>query len=62
MTLLTTKELADRWRLSTKTLSNWRTKQEGPSFVKFGKNVLYRIEDVEQYEQQFTHHTASSHA
>lgn len=47
---LTTKELAGRWHISPKTLNNWRTKQEGPSYVKVGKNVLYRLTDIEAYE------------
>ena len=49
---LTTKELSARWHLSPKTLNNWRTKQEGPSFVKVGKSVLYRITDIEQYKEE----------
>lgn len=49
---LTTKELAARWKLSNKTLNNWRGKRTGPSFVKVGKSVLYRLDDVLAYEEE----------
>lgn len=54
--LLTPKEVADRWRIDVKTLSNWRVKGRGPHFVKLGggrnTRVLYRPEDIEAYERQ----------
>lgn len=53
---LSTKELAERWRLKAETLSNWRVMNTGPAYTKLGSGksakVLYRLEDVEQYEQQ----------
>jgi predicted site-specific integrase-resolvase len=44
-------ELADRWRISHRTLERWRWVGEGPAFLKVGGRVLYRLEDVEAYEQ-----------
>ncbi|MEY4673857.1 MAG: hypothetical protein RL148_1641 [Planctomycetota bacterium] len=54
--LLTTEELAQRWRLSEDTLRIWRQKGKGPKFVKFGDQrtsaVRYRLSDVEKYETE----------
>lgn len=59
-THLTSAELATRWRIHPKTLSNWRVQGRGPAYVKLGGDgrtmrVLYRIEDVERYEQAGLH-------
>jgi predicted DNA-binding transcriptional regulator AlpA len=43
-------ELARRWRLSSRTLERWRWMKCG-RFVKIGKSVRYRREDVEAYER-----------
>lgn len=47
---LTQNELAQRWRISPRTLERWRWLQEGPQFLKIGGRVVYRLEDVEAYE------------
>ncbi len=44
-------ELAERWGLSVKTLQRWRCMALGPRFMKLGARVAYRLEDVEQYEE-----------
>jgi hypothetical protein len=44
-------ELAVRWKISHRTLERWRWTGEGPRFVKLGGRVVYRLEDVEAYEQ-----------
>lgn len=49
---LTQHELAQRWRISPRTLERWRWLQEGPQFLKIGGRVVYRLEDVEAYEAQ----------
>lgn len=44
-------ELADRWRLSVRTLQRWRWQRKGPPFVKFlGGRVVYWLDDVEAFE------------
>jgi hypothetical protein len=43
-------ELADRWRISHRTLERWRWSGEGPRFVKIGGRVVYRLQDIEQFE------------
>lgn len=56
MTMLTTNELAERWKVNPKSLSNWRVKKIGPAYVKLGDarscKVLYRLEDVETFERR----------
>ena len=43
-------QLAKRWDLSPRTLERWRWKGEGPSYMKIGCHVLYRLGDIEQFE------------
>jgi len=45
-------QLARRWALSPRTLERWRWLQEGPKYVKVGGRVLYRLEDIEAFEEQ----------
>ncbi len=49
---LSTNDLAKRWNLRPGSLSRWRQHGTGPAFLKFGKTVRYRIEDVIEYEQR----------
>ncbi|GEM_PF-1345664 len=55
MTYLTPGDLAQRWRMDVKTLSNWRVQGKGPAYVKLGEGrntkVLYPKEAIEAYEQ-----------
>jgi hypothetical protein len=43
-------ELAERWRISARTLERWRWLRLGPPYVKVGGRVVYRLEDVLAYE------------
>lgn len=47
--LLTTKEAARELRLTKATLEAWRCRGGGPAFVKFGRAVRYRREDLEKF-------------
>lgn len=47
---LTQFDLANRWRLSHRTLERWRYDGQGPTYLKLGGAVVYRLEDVEAYE------------
>lgn len=49
---LTPEILAQRWNITPTTLSQWRWNGRGPLFVKIGRRVLYRLEDVEAFEKQ----------
>ena len=49
---LDTRGLAQRWNKSPRTLENWRGKNEGPPYYKIGGKVLYKITEMETYEDQ----------
>lgn len=51
-------ELAARWKISPRTLERWRWTGEGPAFIKIGGRVVYRLEEVEAYEN--TRHCSST--
>lgn len=53
-TFLTPEEVAERYRgsVSVGTLRNWRAMKIGPSFVKIGKAVLYRIDELEAWDDR----------
>jgi len=55
--LLTPEELCERWKgaVTIATLATWRARNIGPAYVKVGRHVLYRLEDVENYEREKTH-------
>jgi hypothetical protein len=48
-------ELAQRWRLSPRTLERWRWLGQGPAFVKLGRRVAYRVADIEAFEAAQRH-------
>lgn len=48
-------ELSRRWNISARTLERWRWLREGPQFLKVGGRVVYRLDDVEQFEQANLH-------
>ncbi|WP_425450195.1 helix-turn-helix transcriptional regulator [Virgifigura deserti] len=49
--ILTSTELAARWHCHKVTLCNWRVQGKGPKFIKIGKEILYRLEDVLAWER-----------
>ncbi len=48
-------ELARRWALSHRTLERWRWENIGPTYLKIGGRVVYRLEDIEAFEQAQVH-------
>lgn len=48
-------QLARRWGITPKTLQNWRCKHRGPPFLKIGGHVLYRQDDIAQFEANNYH-------
>lgn len=46
---LNTKEAADFLDLKQNTLEVWRTLGKGPKFLKIGRAVRYRVQDLEEY-------------
>ena len=49
---INTADLARRWNLTTITLSRWRVHGKGPTFLKLGRRVVYRLEDIEEFEKK----------
>ena len=49
---LNQRQLAERWAVSEATLERWRSAGIGPVFLKIQGRVLYRIEDIEAYEDE----------
>lgn len=49
--LLKPEDLAGRYGLSTRTLANWRSRGEGPSFVKINGRVRYEQREIDAYEK-----------
>jgi hypothetical protein len=45
-------ELSARWGVALPTLAAWACQGRGPKYAKFGRQVRYRIDDVEAYEAQ----------
>jgi hypothetical protein len=48
--LLTPRELAGRWACSIGHLANLRSAGLGPTYLKIGTSVRYRLTDVLEYE------------
>ena len=47
---MTTREVAERLRISEKTVVAWRYQRRGPRFYKLGpRTVRYRREDIEAF-------------
>lgn len=47
---LSQRELAERWRVSPRTLERWRRDRSGPPWLRLGGRVVYRLEDVLAFE------------
>jgi hypothetical protein len=54
--LLTPAELVTRWRdcVTLVTLATWRSRKNGPPYVKVGGRVLYPLDGVEAWEKKRT--------
>jgi hypothetical protein len=50
-TFLTVEELAERWRVSTRTLERWRAAGEGPPWVRLKGKVIHPASGVCAYER-----------
>lgn len=55
-TYLTPAELVLRYKssITTRTLANWRSNGDGPSYTKIGGRVLYPVASVTQWETNRT--------
>lgn len=55
LTHLNQVELSRRWKLSPRTLERWRWLGLGPRYLKVGGRVIYRLEDIEEFEAMQLH-------
>jgi hypothetical protein len=56
---LTVGQLAKRWKMTTPTLRQWRWFNKGPQFQKIGGRALYKLEEIERFENELIRaHTA----
>jgi len=47
---LNQQELANRWRISPRTLQRWRWLKTGPAYLRIGGRIVYQLEDVQKFE------------
>ena len=48
--LFTPDALAERWKVSPQTLSQWRWNSKGPKYMKMGRRILYPLKEIEIFE------------
>ena len=58
--LLDTPDAAEQLGLSPRTLEGWRRRSEGPPYLKFGRRVKYRPEDIEAYKATRLHESGAA--
>lgn len=59
---LNEKDLAQRLGLSVRTIQRWRWAGRGPSYLKLGGRVVYRLADVEDWERKNIRETETATA
>jgi predicted site-specific integrase-resolvase len=52
-------DLAERWGVSQRTLERWRWLGFGPRYIKIGGRVVYRVDEIEAFEQRQTRQSTS---
>ncbi len=45
-------DLSKRWNVTEHTLGQWRWNARGPQYLKVGRRILYRLSEVEAFEEQ----------
>jgi hypothetical protein len=48
--ILSEQSLADRYGRTIRTLQRWRDEGRGPAYLRIGRSIFYRVEDVEAFE------------
>jgi len=59
--LLDTQKAADWLGLSTSTLNKLRLTGRGPAFLKLGRRVVYRVEDLASWTEVHRHKSTSEY-
>ncbi|NCP62707.1 MAG: DNA-binding protein [Alphaproteobacteria bacterium] len=44
--------LAERWCKTTRYLAQLRCNGKGPAYLKIGRKILYRLQDIESFEER----------
>ncbi|WP_231671392.1 helix-turn-helix transcriptional regulator [Ralstonia pseudosolanacearum] len=57
---MTQRDLAIRWGRAESTIARYRSDGVGPRFLKIGGAVLYRLEDIEHFEQESLYRSPSN--
>lgn len=60
MQLITTEEASKMLSVAPITMQTWRSKNQGPDFVKIGGSVRYKLTDIESWIEQNTCKTIAS--
>ena len=51
-TFLDTKQLAQRWRRSPRTIEGWRAKKTGPDYLNLNGKIVYDIDEIIEAEAE----------
>jgi hypothetical protein len=51
-TFLDTKQLAQRWSRSPRTIEGWRAKKVGPDYFNLNGKILYDIDEIIKAEEE----------
>ena len=57
---LSQKHLAARWRVAEATLERWRSDGLGPQYLKINGRVLYRLCEIQEFENASLRGVASN--
>jgi hypothetical protein len=49
---LDTKQLAQRWRRSPRTIEGWRAKKTGPDYLNLNGKIVYDIDEIIEAEEE----------
>jgi hypothetical protein len=50
--IVTEQKAAEELKLAVQTLRNWRHQRRGPAYLKFGRSVRYKIDDLLEYKER----------
>ena len=51
-TFLDTKQLAQRWRRSPRTVEGWRTRKIGPDYLDLNGKIVYDLDEIVRAEEE----------
>lgn len=51
-TFLDTKQLAQRWRRSPRTVEGWRARKTGPDYLDLNGKIVYDLDEIVRAEEE----------